>query len=113
MRLKIYHYEYLHYFNFLGDCRIQFMKNIDTIESSETFIQYFSFLGELCTEHDRCANNPCGQNGKCKSLPYNYRCECDPGFTGPNCQIDVNECQMQRRPCNNRGQCTNTLGSYQ
>lgn len=68
-------------------------------------------LGPLCTEHDYCSGNPCGQNGNCVSLPYNYRCDCDSGYNGPNCQIDVNECATHR-PCRNGGHCVNTIGSY-
>ena len=79
----------------------------------EVLKQFILYLGDLCTEHDYCADHPCGQNGRCESLYNDYRCECEPGYTGPNCQIDVDECRMQRNPCSNRGKCINTLGSYQ
>ena len=33
---------------------------------------------------DDCRNNPC-QNGQCIDLEKDYRCDCNPGFSGKNC----------------------------
>ncbi|XP_071476683.1 uncharacterized protein [Diadema antillarum] len=38
------------------------------------------------------------------------QCRCDPGYTGSNCNADLNECGLEPRPCNQR--CINTHGSY-
>ncbi|XP_029024690.1 epidermal growth factor-like protein 7 [Betta splendens] len=37
------------------------------------------------------------------------RCSCPPGWTGPRCQTDVDECG-ERRPC--AQECVNSAGSY-
>ena len=33
---------------------------------------------------DDCLDNPC-PNGKCIDLENDYRCECQPGYSGKNC----------------------------
>ena len=33
---------------------------------------------------DDCRDNPC-QNGQCIDLENDYRCECQPGYGGKNC----------------------------
>eukprot|EP00079_Xenopus_tropicalis_P009638 XP_002933858.2 PREDICTED: epidermal growth factor-like protein 6 isoform X1 [Xenopus tropicalis] len=38
------------------------------------------------------------------------KCKCTPGFTGKNCNQDLNECGLKPRPCEHR--CMNTHGSY-
>jgi hypothetical protein len=43
-------------------------------------------------------------------MPGTYRCDCQPGFRGPFCSDDIDECMLQ--PCKNRGRCTNEYGSY-
>ncbi|XP_017286746.1 epidermal growth factor-like protein 7 isoform X1 [Kryptolebias marmoratus] len=49
---------------------------------------------------------PCGNGGTC--LKPN-KCACPLGWTGPQCQTDVDECSG-RQPCVQ--QCVNTAGSY-
>ena len=36
-------------------------------------------------EVDECLSNPC-RHGKCINLLANYKCACELGFTGYNCQ---------------------------
>eukprot|EP00057_Strongylocentrotus_purpuratus_P013529 XP_011668003.1 PREDICTED: fibrillin-3-like isoform X2 [Strongylocentrotus purpuratus] len=38
------------------------------------------------------------------------QCRCEPGYTGANCNADLNECGLEPRPCNHR--CINTMGSF-
>jgi hypothetical protein len=50
-----------------------------------------------------CASNPCLNNGKCMDLPpFSFKCECQAGFAGPNCE-KVDSCSS--RPCGPEGQC--------
>ncbi|XP_022097489.1 fibrillin-1-like [Acanthaster planci] len=49
---------------------------------------------------------PCNNNGTC----VNRMCRCPPGFTGPTCLQDINECNTDN-PC--AYQCLNTYGSYE
>ena len=45
------------------------------------------------------------------TLIFLPRCTCLPGYTGPTCTEDVNECETENI-CNN-GICQNTPGSFQ
>ena len=54
--------------------------------------------------------SPCLNNGTCINLEGSYRCNCPPGFTGINCESDVDECLSA--PCKFGGTCVNTVGSY-
>ncbi|XP_008934170.1 PREDICTED: epidermal growth factor-like protein 7 [Merops nubicus] len=50
---------------------------------------------------------PCQNGGSCV---FPGRCACPPGWTGPACQTDVDECAGQGHGCEQL--CTNTAGSY-
>ncbi|NWI62921.1 EGFL7 protein, partial [Todus mexicanus] len=50
---------------------------------------------------------PCQNGGSCV---FPGRCSCPPGWTGPACQTDVDECTSQSHGCDQL--CTNTAGSY-
>ena len=41
----------------------------------------------------------------------NERCECQPGWEGYNCEIDVNECASN--PCRNGGICKDKNASFE
>ena len=43
-----------------------------------------------CTiDTDECAGNPCGNHGTCVDLLGGYDCECDVGYSGENCEKDL------------------------
>ena len=52
----------------------------------------------------------CQNGGRCINTQGAYQCQCMSGWTGDNCEIDINECISA--PCMNGGTCQNTLGSY-
>ncbi|XP_068759347.1 uncharacterized protein [Montipora capricornis] len=61
-----------------------------------------------------CCYNPCFNNGKCL-LGYteeNYACECPRGFTGENCEKDVDECSIGIHDCDENAVCANTAGNF-
>ncbi|EGW02022.1 Sushi, von Willebrand factor type A, EGF and pentraxin domain-containing protein 1 [Cricetulus griseus] len=41
---------------------------------------------------------------------YHFRCQCLAGFTGPHCELNINECQSN--PCRNQATCVDELNSY-
>lgn len=68
--------------------------------------------------------DPCYPNGYCNSLIYDdlvdpatfanrpaYFCRCKPGFTGPNCRENINDCL--NATCYNGGSCIDGINSYE
>ena len=59
---------------------------------------------------------PCLNGGKCVDLgdvkhgDHYYKCVCKPGFTGKNCEININECDPS--PCLNGGHCVDGVNDY-
>ncbi|KAL9987869.1 hypothetical protein ACROYT_G002244 [Oculina patagonica] len=60
---------------------------------------------KCCQMVERCANNPCQNGASCVELQGSYRCDCTSGFSGTNCEIDINECT--NTPCKNGATCVN------
>uniref|UniRef100_A0A672ZM02 Delta-like protein n=1 Tax=Sphaeramia orbicularis TaxID=375764 RepID=A0A672ZM02_9TELE len=60
------------------------------------------------------------KNSTCDSGPYNggicvdgvnwFRCECAPGFAGPDCRINIDECQSS--PCAEGSTCMDEINGY-
>lgn len=42
--------------------------------------------------------------------PVVFSLQCMPGYTGQNCEIEINECQSH--PCQNGGTCIDLVGHY-
>ncbi|KAL9953745.1 hypothetical protein ACROYT_G041208 [Oculina patagonica] len=61
-----------------------------------------------------CLKNLCKNNATCQTgfKDKGYRCSCTPGFQGPECQYDVDECSTLTHDCSADGVCSNTEGSY-
>lgn len=49
-------------------------------------------------------------NGDCTDGVNQYTCACAPGFTGENCEIDVDDCASN--PCQNGGTCADGVNSH-
>lgn len=46
----------------------------------------------------------------CYKFSFSFRCQCAAGFTGPHCELNINECQSN--PCRNQATCVDGLNSY-
>lgn len=55
-------------------------------------------------------SDPCLSGGSCTDGVNGFHCSCLPGFTGPRCALEINECQSS--PCKNGGTCTDYVNSY-
>ena len=62
----------------------------------------------LVTEILECNSNPC-VFGECVENLNFYTCVCNGGYTGADCDIDIDECASS--PCIN-GECANIIDSY-
>jgi hypothetical protein len=60
-----------------------------------------------------CVANPCSAQGtvSCLSLQNSYSCNCTVQWTGPPCDVDVNECATDNGGCGVGYQCINTQGT--
>jgi len=63
--------------------------------------------GFECFGH--CASNPCN-HGQCLNQKGGFECNCEQGFTGQNCDEEINHCDSN--PCSH-GQCLKEIESYQ
>ncbi|KAG5272096.1 hypothetical protein AALO_G00161610 [Alosa alosa] len=85
------------------------------------------YEGDNCeVDIDECAAGPCLNDGECfqRSDPASweegwefsyahaagYVCQCQPGFTGENCSVDIDECESE--PCQNGGTCEDLVNAY-
>ncbi|XP_073842383.1 FAT atypical cadherin kugelei isoform X2 [Musca autumnalis] len=65
--------------------------------------------GKRCEYGRFCNPNPCKNGGMCEEGDGVPHCMCR-GFTGPTCEIDVDECENQ--PCGSGATCINEAGSF-
>ena len=49
-------------------------------------------------------------NGNCTNIENDYDCDCEAGYSGRNCEINIDECFSN--PCLNGGQCTDGINGY-
>ena len=54
--------------------------------------------------------NPCNGRGVCVDGVNNFVCECDSGFTGNECQGNIDDCTGVN--CSGHGQCVDGVNSY-
>jgi len=54
--------------------------------------------GLRCEDDDACVSNPCRLGASCETLPANgsYQCVCELGWTGRDCDVDVDECALSK-----------------
>ena len=57
---------------------------------------------------DPCLHKDCGLNKRCE--PYDGTCSCIPGWTGPSCLTNYNDCKPNK--CKNAATCVDMLGAF-
>lgn len=77
----------------------------------EQFVQVTSrplLLG--CQGEDICSSNPCHHEGSCLDLFNAFSCACQPGWEGPLCETNTDDCKSS--PCLH-GECEDLVGDFQ
>ncbi|KAK2542206.1 Ncan, partial [Columba guinea] len=59
---------------------------------------------------DPCQTNPCLHGGTSRANGTVCGCSCVPGFTGENCEIDIDDCLSS--PCQNGGTCIDEVNAF-
>lgn len=60
----------------------------------------------MCVPHPE----PCLNGGTCQDGVGTFSCSCPPGFGGPRCDTEEDECGS--RPCRNGGTCSDFVNSF-
>ncbi|XP_047133368.1 uncharacterized protein LOC100208285 isoform X1 [Hydra vulgaris] len=63
-----------------------------------------------CPSKNACDEKPCRNGATCNAGNYSYTCTCKPGWTGVNCEVDIDECASS--PCGRHGTCTNLINDF-
>ncbi|XP_072018497.1 uncharacterized protein [Amphiura filiformis] len=66
-------------------------------------------IKHYCMNIDECNSSPCQNGGSCIDQVNNYTCSCLSGWTGINCEADIDECTSG--PCV-YGMCDNNVNQY-
>lgn len=59
---------------------------------------FFSSLsGQTCeVDIKECVKSPCLNGATCQNTLGSYRCTCKPGFTGRNCETNIDDCKPSK-----------------
>lgn len=91
-------------------------KEIDECDSSKSKQNYNRFVGDLHFQHFQTnlskfsSSDPCQHGGICIDGLNSYTCNCMPGFTGTNCETNIDDCIAN--PCRNGGSCIDLVNGY-
>ena len=57
-----------------------------------------------------CLGNPCKNGGQCQDGINQYQCLCAVGYTGHDCEKEIDECLLS--PCLNNATCRDMIGNF-
>ena len=71
----------------MGWFKLVQLKCILAIERNQSLsVIFFMMTCLISSDIDECASAPCNNNGSCEDLTRGYRCTCEQGYTGVNCE---------------------------
>ena len=59
---------------------------------------------------DDCDPNPCLNGGDCTDGINSFTCECEDGYSGDTCQMNIDDCDPN--PCLNGGSCNDGVNMF-
>ncbi|XP_072033451.1 uncharacterized protein [Amphiura filiformis] len=65
----------------------------------------------MCDDYANCGNEPCQSGGTCVEEIGRYTCLCPEGFTGVNCETNIDDCVDH--DCQNSIHCLDGIASYE
>ncbi len=70
------------------------------------------YIGSICDIFNHCESNAvtCSNRGTCTNGLNSYTCVCNAGYTGADCEDDIDECEGQS--CSGNGLCMDNVNSY-
>ncbi|XP_052237854.1 sushi, von Willebrand factor type A, EGF and pentraxin domain-containing protein 1-like [Dreissena polymorpha] len=69
----------------------------------------FINLPSVCDDFNNCVSSPC-LNGNCTDELNSFTCHCDAGFTGQQCEVNIDDCSAN--VCMNNATCVDGVNSY-
>ena len=85
--------------------------NNESVYTGTFKVDYYIFIYDSCG-YSVNATPVCENAGECVGSPFGYTCNCaGTGYTGVNCQTNINECIENTTLCS-PGECNDTDGNF-
>ena len=83
-----------------------------TLNATELCAPFYS--GSTCEMFNHCDSNAvtCSDQGTCTNDLDSYTCVCNAGYTGADCDVDIDECLLMERVCSGHGNCSHGIASF-
>uniref|UniRef100_A0A8C4WJN1 Neurogenic locus notch homolog protein 1 n=1 Tax=Gopherus evgoodei TaxID=1825980 RepID=A0A8C4WJN1_9SAUR len=68
-----------------------------------------ALIGQTCEiDINECVKSPCRNGATCQNTDGSYHCNCKAGYTGHNCDTDIDDCNS----CFNGGTCVDGINTF-
>ncbi|XP_064402091.1 neurogenic locus notch homolog protein 2-like isoform X2 [Halichondria panicea] len=72
------------------------------------------YSGSSCEIFSHCESSAvtCSERGTCTNGLDSYTCVCNTGYTGADCEVDIDECLLMESVCSGHGNCSHGIASF-